>query len=317
MMRLMRKSSKQSGLTLIELMVAIVVGSLLVIAAVYMFISSKRTYTQAERMMRINENGRYALTVVAEDLRHVDYWGNVRAEDVQRSGALKSISNDCTGNAAGYDLSTPLWSIKVTSAAVLGCITDAIPGSNALVIKHVAQRPTEAFDLKVDSAYVLANPVKAVLFNDFKKPPTNTPGGDVPKGKYWEYKSTIYYVRNNDKAVPSLFRLRLLNGTWSEPQEVAVGIERMTVEFGLDDNEDGSADVYVGADVADWSQVVSARVYLLVRSEQEDKTYTDTRTYRLGDATEIKAPQDNYHRMVFNTSVGLRNRRFAINGGAL
>ncbi len=317
MMTLINKRSQQSGLTLVELMVAIVVGSLLVIAAVYMFVSSKRIYSQSERAMRINENGRFALNVLAEDLRHADYWGSVPGTDVQRSGTLRSISGDCSGNAAGYDLTAPLWSVEVASSSVFGCISDAIPGSNALVIKHVAQQPTDATGLKADRAYVLANPVKAVLFDDVKNAPTHTPGGEFPNGKFWEYKSTIYYVRDNEKAVPSLYRLRLVNGQWSEPQEVAVGIERLHVQFGVDSNGDGSVDAYLRAGDVDWSQVVAARVYLLVRSEQEDKTYKDTRTYRLGDAIEIKSPGDSYHRMVFNTSVALRNRRLAVSEGAL
>lgn len=312
---LMKLQKKQLGLSLIELMVAITVGSLLVIGAVYLLVSHKRTYSQAERMMRINENGRYAIAVISEELRHVDYWGTALATDVQSSGALRAVTNDCSGPAAGHNVANPLWGTQTTSASAIGCISDAIPGTQVLVVKHVAQNPTPSNALASDSTYVLSNAVKAVLFNDVVQPPTNNPGGDIPKGNYWEYKSTVYYIRNNDDLIPSLYRLRLRNGQWSEPQEVAVGIEQIHFEYGVDENSDGSVDYYSGYASADWPKVTAVRIYLLVRSEAPDAGYSDQRTYTLGNGPVVAAPGDSFQRTVFNTSIGLRNRLLTIRGG--
>lgn len=59
----------QGGFSLIELMVALLIGLLVVSAAGTIFISNRQTYAATESLGRIQENGRIAFELMARDLR--------------------------------------------------------------------------------------------------------------------------------------------------------------------------------------------------------------------------------------------------------
>jgi len=70
-----RCSCKESGLTLVELMVAIVIGLILTAGVIQIFIGSQQTYRFQESLSRIQENGRFAMETMGRDLRGADYQG--------------------------------------------------------------------------------------------------------------------------------------------------------------------------------------------------------------------------------------------------
>lgn len=59
----------QRGFNLIELMITLLLGLLVVLAAISMFISSRRLYTTTENMSRLQESARVAFELMARDLR--------------------------------------------------------------------------------------------------------------------------------------------------------------------------------------------------------------------------------------------------------
>lgn len=63
------KVCRQAGFSLVELMISLVLGLIIVGGAVNAFISSKQTYTLQEAMSRVQESGRFALDLMAKDLR--------------------------------------------------------------------------------------------------------------------------------------------------------------------------------------------------------------------------------------------------------
>jgi type IV pilus assembly protein PilW len=124
----------------------------------------------------------------------------------------------------------------------------------------------------------------------------------------WQYLPRIYYIR--DDAVPSLCRLDL-NGlafdAIAADECLAEGIEDLHVQFGIDTDGDGVANQYVSDPTqAEANTAVSARLYVLVRSAEEDHGYTNTKSHRLGDIV-IPAQNDKFYRRVYNTTVTLRN----------
>lgn len=301
------------GLSLVELMIASAIGLLMLGAVVSLFLSTKVSYTDSERMSAMYSNGRYGLSMLAEELRLVDFWGPTRASNITNHAALDAIASDCSGSAAGYDLANALWATTASAATVATCITDAAINSDVLFVKHAAPTETAVADIDSDLTYVMSNDTVGVLFDGADTAPSTTTGGVVPGGTAWELQVTAYYVSNEEP--PVLYRKQLQGNTWAASEEVASGIERLRVLFGQDTNNDGIADTYSNAADATWGNVVSARVYLLVRSEQSDGKYTDEKTYQLGDVTVDPAANDHFHRIVFDTSVSVRNRRLLITGG--
>ena len=62
-------------MTLIELMVAIAIGSVLLIGLATVFFNSSRTHRELEKSGQMIEDGRYAMNLIYDDLRHAGYYG--------------------------------------------------------------------------------------------------------------------------------------------------------------------------------------------------------------------------------------------------
>jgi type IV pilus assembly protein PilW len=66
---------KQSGFSLIELLISIGLGLLLVLGASQVFLSSKKTYAFNEELGWMQENARFALDQLNRDVRMAGFWG--------------------------------------------------------------------------------------------------------------------------------------------------------------------------------------------------------------------------------------------------
>lgn len=69
------KVTKQHGLTLIEMMVALVLSLVIMGGVIQIFISNKATYRMNESMSRVQENGRFAISFLSQDIRMVGFMG--------------------------------------------------------------------------------------------------------------------------------------------------------------------------------------------------------------------------------------------------
>ena len=69
----MTRVNRQSGLTLVELMVALVLGLLLLGGVTNVLVSSKQTFQANDDLGRVQENGRFALDILISDIRMAGY----------------------------------------------------------------------------------------------------------------------------------------------------------------------------------------------------------------------------------------------------
>lgn len=93
-------------------------------------------------------------------------------------------------------------------------------------------------------------------------------------------------------------------------EELVEGIERMEMRFGVDTTGDRIADTYETANSvggANWGNVITVSIALLVRSPDEYGVDLDSKTYTLLDNT-FTAPNDRHVRQIFATTATLRNR---------
>jgi type IV pilus assembly protein PilW len=142
-----------------------------------------------------------------------------------------------------------------------------------------------------------------------------------PNTNYWRYMAHIYYIRNESlmgsgDGIPTLYRKNLVGTSITESDGgIARGIEMFHVEFGIDTEAlDGSADtvpdgvpnLYVNNPTDVQRQaMVTAKIYVLARSEEQVAEYKNTKTYRLGSVS--RTVDDGFYRRVFSTTVRLRN----------
>ncbi len=75
----MKSKTHQTGLTLIEIMIALLIGAFLLGGVMQIFINSRQTYRMQENLSRLQENGRFAMEFLAKDIRMAGYWGCLRS----------------------------------------------------------------------------------------------------------------------------------------------------------------------------------------------------------------------------------------------
>lgn len=74
-MKASNQMHNQLGVTLVELMIASLIGAFLLGGVIQGFVSSKQTYRVQDNLSRLQENGRFAMYFLTRDIRMAGYWG--------------------------------------------------------------------------------------------------------------------------------------------------------------------------------------------------------------------------------------------------
>ncbi|TSA40045.1 MAG: prepilin-type N-terminal cleavage/methylation domain-containing protein [Methylococcaceae bacterium] len=119
----MKQVKQQLGMTLIELLIAMLLGAVLITGVVQVFISSKQTNQLLEATARIQENGRFALSFISTDLVNagfrqcleegfalVDAINGIDANRINRSDSLSIAWSTAACAASSAD--TPFTSVS-------------------------------------------------------------------------------------------------------------------------------------------------------------------------------------------------------------
>lgn len=102
MLREIRSGSSITGLTLVELMVAITIGLIILAAMTRLFVSSRATYTLEEGLARVQESGRFAVEFLSQDIRMAGYAGcSANLSGAQVSNLVTSPTSPETFNPDG------------------------------------------------------------------------------------------------------------------------------------------------------------------------------------------------------------------------
>lgn len=133
-----------------------------------------------------------------------------------------------------------------------------------------------------------------------------------PDSHLLQNETTAYFIGYNVDNEPALFSANLGGGLAAlsiVPIEMVDGVENMQVVYGEDINADRFANRYVSANqVSDWSNVVSVRVSLLMRSPGSAVDEVNTDTYRLAENITINPADDRLLRYVATSTIKIRNR---------
>ena len=333
---LSRGHQPTKGFSLVELMVAMVLGVIVIGGAISVYLASKRSLTEVEQVASLSENGRFALQLIGYSARHIGFYGGASPGDI-RSDGLGAVAGDCTDDAAAYDTDNSFFAIRATRAEVRGCITDAMPYTDVLVIKGVATSPLYDADPEDPAAprdgaisfppgewssqqtYVITNSESGILLDGADTPPDVGEGSTFALAAAWPYRLQIYYIR--DGATPTLSRKVLAWDADTESmsiqtEDLVQGVENMRFRFGYDSKGDG--EVHTLANLTDvtiadaWNQVTSLQVFLLLASDVIDPSYTNEKTYQLGDISIDEG--DSVRRILLHSNITLRNQRLALRG---
>ena len=324
-------------MTLIELMVALAIGSFLIIGALTVFSQSRTTFRINESIARLQENARFVFDVMEPEIRMANFWGlrtraytiDGRAEDdVPLSGV---VSGDCdvdwtidldravAGTNNDYDWPScnpgPTGATEVTTA-------------DTLVIRRAG---VDVIDpLSLNTLYVQTTLGDAAeLFLDDDIPASFNPDRSethqlVVNGFYVSQDSALSTAGNS---VPSLRRKRLRNGNGGDPsivdEEILPGVEDMQIQFGVDTDVLGSAergviDQYVNPDdpildpddaayLID-AEILSVRIWLRLRGDRLEQGLPVNNGYTYADQV-IGPINDGFRRIVVSKTIYIRNAR--------
>ncbi len=341
--------TKQQGFSVLEILISLMVGLVLLAGVLAVFVGMKSTTTETSSYGEMQENGRFAINILTDDLLRQGFWGDLAAEmDAALLIAPAPVPpvNDCIGagvNNGSFPLDVgafrALWGVNLASENAMGCISDAKIGSDLIQIKRVISRPItppiNAASLADNRYYLMANATSAQIFAGDGAIPT------IENSQTWEYQHHIYYIREEqqgDITIPVLMQGRLRNNgaTMINFQPLIEGVEMIRFWYGIDTdidadnndystgtgNGDGVVDAFIPArDMTqalwdnDGSKILSVRMYVLVRSILPDSNYVNNNVYQLGGNNVIDrfdASGDNFRRLLFTSTVLLQNAKVKV-----
>lgn len=279
---------QQHGMTLIESMVAMLIGTILIGGAITIYVQSQANFRTADSLARLQENVRFALDTLEPDLQLARYWG------LNNAPGLIQVAGIQLGCAGATDLEATDFALRLRVPVEarddqydLACSgRNPRTNSDVLVVRHASANPTEP---RVGRVQVESNLSGGQLFDDAVAP-------ELVDGEVRDVIVNAYYVGDAtfDPALPALRRLTLVDGGTRgrfEDQEVITGIENLQVQLGLDTNADMQVDRYVDGDhplaaPGGGGDVVAVRLWLLVRSELDETGvgFQDNQVYTPADA---------------------------------
>lgn len=313
---------RAAGFSLPELLISVAIGLVILAGLSTLFLKNTRTQDEIEKANRQVENGRYAIDLLALDLRNAGYYGEFDPSVLNAPAALPSLcattlaalndalplavqggDGDNTGLSCLNDVraATDVLLVRRTRTCIAGAAGCADPaGSGPLFQASLCNSATELDSGDATNHYRLK-----LSTSGLDRHQRDCTGTAVAR----RYLTHVYFIANNNQpgdGIPTLKRAELgSDGTTLGYSIVALaeGIENMQIEYGIDwaASRDGVPDLQVvdpatapvapsvpcaapACAIANWRSVVAVKLNLLARNAQPSRGFTDTKTYVLGKA---------------------------------
>lgn len=268
------RKTRMQGLSLIELLVALVIAMMLVLGLVEVFSASRAASKLAEGMGRAQENGRFAMDSLTRDIRMAGHFGCVN-DQARRQNATSDVfrSNFPAGprdfrfSIQGYDNASPTG---------LTLSPTRLTGTDSIVLRFLGANgiPITSVDTAATTHVAVVDPAKWAVLQDggfttptmfgvgdcsfsdvFNATAVNSATGRVTApagvdlGRYgtspgggpamlYRAEALVYYIGTGAGGRPSLFRGRISPTTTTVTgEELVEGIENMQLRYGMDQRD--------------------------------------------------------------------------------
>ncbi len=327
---------KQLGLSLVEILVALVISLFLLGGMIQVLVANKATYRFSEGVSRVQENGRFAIEKMTQDIRMAGFRGcattkfvnnlnpegegyNQSMHDFFGQPDIKGTENDglngsdtlvIRGAAPGQaNVLTPYNS--PTSAQIFINVTGFVKSGDIVLLSNC--RGADIFQVTNATPSDVANKISVVHNSGDSTAPGNynpdacqsghclsqTYGGDSALLKM---QTVTYSIATGESGEPALFR-----SVFATNSELVDGVEQLQILYGVDSDSDGTPNQYFNSTgVTDWDKVTAIRIMLLLRSP-ESAFIEGSQSYFFNGQT--LSSTDNRLRQVFTTTIALRNKR--------
>jgi len=335
-------SRRCRGLTLIELMVAMLLSLMLMGGVLTIFASTKTTSQLQSGLATVQENGRHALHLMVRDIRGAGFSGCAGIEPT----IINIIANNPPSGISSFTGEEVIFGIdNITS----GNVYNAVPGTDVIRVRGAGDGiaglvgntvPVNA-NIQTTKINTLFQANDILMITDceatdiFRASSVSNGSGKTtvahsnshnngnflsrPYGKdafLLKFRSNTYFIRDSGRVnaagqpILSLFWRDDTLGPTAVDTELVDGIEDMQITYGVDTDGNGFVDRFVDAGVVQagslWPNVLAVQLSLLVSSVDNASNTPAPYTY-VGVSTTPVAP-DLRLRQEMTSSVAIRNR---------
>lgn len=323
----------QRGRSLVEVMIALTLGLVVLLAVSSMFIGNRGTYRSMDEKARLDEEGRLALQLLVQHVRMAGYGSltnNTRYDadhNVASGGQTTTVTAPAVYTRFNQATATSPELQGFGANAILGCRTGfansqamatalacAAGGtSDALMVRYevdnnsanltAANAPTDCIGNAISATPTGSGPIFIIDNRFFIQ---NNPATGTPELYCQGNGGTVNYP-NANLALPA--------------QPLAENVEQMIITYGLLAPAVDSSGVvidasrvfsqainrYVTADlVTNWNQVGTVKICLVVRSANNGVTTAPQQYRNCNDA--LVTPTDRRLRGVYISTIAIRSR---------
>jgi type IV pilus assembly protein PilW len=336
-------TTRQQGVTLVELLIAMLLGVLILAGVIQIFLSAQKSFRLQENLSRVQENGRFAMQFLSRDLRMAGYSGCVALNRIEPAIQAQPQNPNPNPVIDSFNLNTKLtghnnvaddWSsdlcgnhlcvegsdeVSIQYAGSCGgyltgnMATDnaniQIPADNTCQVQKydvLLLSDCKAADLFIATSASSGNGKQTIAHaaNQNISPKLSQVYGE--DAELFRFQSYRYFLRLNDNDRPGLWRFdNTQNVSSSNPMELIENVENMQILYGEDISRNGSADYYVPEnEITDPANIVSLRISLLLVTPDD---FVASRRLSYGYNGETIQAQDQRIRRQFVTTLNLRN----------
>jgi len=317
-------TDKQTGMTLVEIMIAITISLVLLAGILQVFMSTKQSYNIQQALSRVQENARLVTDVMLRDITSSGYMGCL--------GASNQVKNTLANQTTNFDFLTAIEGTEGATGAPDSIIIRRVSEGTAIPVvepmtnlrapirlddTHMNYSSLEQWDVVTVSdcagaaVFMITNDPSASggviqhvadveADSGANLGQSNTTddlerifgSASATTAKIYRVGTTSYQVQTSESGkTTSLFM--------TPGGELVEGVEDLQIQYGIANGIAGSAtpviaESYVNADeVTNWNNVMSVRITFVVNS---------------GDLIINPGDGDGRLRKSFTTTIRLRNR---------
>lgn len=330
---------KQQGLSLIELMIATMLGLVLMAGVISMFVSSRNVFSTQQAMSRVQEAGRLSIEFMADEIRMAGYLGCSGQDDLLTSDLAPGFWTDFTApsGTAGLNFFNAITGYTAADLLAAGLNPVPVPGTDALAVRYGGGLPhIIAEDVEIPGIVTVraagvipaANCVNGICIGA-NLIVSNCAGGRVFTATNVGWDADITTISHAGAWPDGLVRAdqNFFRGDTLQPVATVVyyiglnpanrpslyrretggpsvemleGVENMSLRYGIE------AVYQPAAGIARWLDVESVSIELLMQGNEEG-VLPEPMGYTFAGAV-VPAPVDRRVRQVFRTTVAVRNR---------
>lgn len=278
-----RNRAHEYGMSMIELLVALAIGSFLIIGAVTVQSQTRKTFDVNEQEARMQESARFVLTSMEPDLQMAGLYGFTQdpnavmwsdagaltpPKDLHK-GTVPGIPESLTDCGDNYAVDVLMTVAASDSKYDLGCDEEGgghVDGTDVLTLRHASTAESTASTARLQ---IFSNQTSPLTMTRLAVAKDAAAAGIQGTFEVRDMIVQSYYIAKDSDGYPGVpaLRVKFLDTDGAQPifrdQEVVRGVEDLQVQFGVDPGADldgdGVPDDAGGDGMADFVNGYAAR----------------------------------------------------------